>query len=150
MGKTRFPFIQEGVQEYSARLKRYTNFMIRPVPDIRSAGSWPLQKVMEEEGKQILKVLTDKDFIILLDERGDEMDSIQFAEWLDRKHQESIKSLVFVIGGAYGFSKQVYQRANMQFSLSKLTFSHQVVPLFFTEQLYRAFTIIRGVPYHHG
>ena len=150
MGKTRFPFIQDGVDNYLKRLKRYTNFSIRELPELKNTSSWTQPKVMKEEGMLILKALGDKDFVILLDEHGKEMDSIQFAEFLDRKHQEALKSMIFVVGGAYGFSRDVYDRGNMQLSLSKMTFSHQVVPLFFAEQLYRAFTIIRGTPYHHG
>ncbi len=150
MGKTRFPFIREGLGEYSKRLKRYTDYRIRELPELKNSGSWPQPKVMAEEGKIILKALSDKDFVILLDERGKELDSIHFAEFMERKQQESLKSIVFVIGGPYGFSPDVYKRGNMQLSLSKMTFSHQMIPLFFTEQLYRAFTIIRGTPYHHG
>ena len=150
MGKTRFPFIKEGMTEYIKRLQRYTDFRIRELSELKNTGSWPQQKLMQAEGKLILKSLSDKDFVILLDERGKQMDSIEFAGWLDRKHQDAVKSLVFIVGGAYGFSPEVYKRGNMQLSLSKLTFSHQVIPLFFTEQLYRAFTIIRGAPYHHG
>jgi len=150
MGKTRFPFIRDGVDNYLRRLKRYTDFSIRELPELKNTSSWPQPKVLKEEGMHILKALGDKDFVVLLDERGKEMDSIQFAEFLDRKHQEALKSMVFVVGGAYGFSRDVYDRGNMQLSLSKMTFSHQVVPLFFTEQLYRAFSIIRGAPYHHG
>ena len=150
MGKTRFPFIKEGLDEYMKRLKRYTDFRIRELPDIKNTGAWPQSKVMQEEGRVILKALSTRDFVILLDERGKEMGSIEFAEFLDRQFQDSKKSLVFVIGGAYGFSPEVCERGNMQLSLSKMTFSHQVIPLFFIEQLYRAFTIIRGAPYHHG
>jgi 23S rRNA (pseudouridine1915-N3)-methyltransferase len=150
MGKTRFPFIRDGVNNYLKRLKRYTNFSIRELPELKNTSSWPQPKVLKEEGMHILKALGDKDFVVLLDESGKEMDSVQFAEFLDRKHQEALKSMIFVVGGAYGFSRDVYERGNMQLSLSKMTFSHQVVPLFFTEQLYRAFTIIRGTPYHHG
>ena len=150
MGKTRFPFIREGVEEYLKRLKRYTDFSIRELPELKNTSSWPQPKFMTEEGGRILKALGDKDFVVLLDERGKEMNSIEFAEFLDRKHQEALKSMVFVVGGAYGFSSEVYDRGNMQLSLSKMTFSHQVVPLFFAEQLYRAFSIIRGDPYHHG
>lgn len=150
MGKTRFPFILEGLREYSKRLKRYTEFSIRELPDLRNTGSWPQSKVMQEEGRIILKALGERDYVVLLDERGKQMDSIEYAEWLEKKHHESIKNLLFVTGGAYGFSEEVYRRGNMQLSLSKMTFSHQVVPLFFIEQLYRSFTIIRGAPYHHG
>jgi 23S rRNA (pseudouridine1915-N3)-methyltransferase len=150
MGKTRFPFIKEGMAEYIKRLQRYTDFRIRELSELKNTGSWPQPKLMQEEGKTIIKSLSERDFVVLLDERGKHMDSIEFAEWLDRKHQDAVKSLVFIVGGAYGFSPEVYKRGNMQLSLSKLTFSHQVIPLFFTEQLYRAFTIIRGAPYHHG
>lgn len=150
MGKLRFPFVKEGIGEYTKRLERYTDFRLRELPDIRNTGSWPQSKVMQEEGRAILKALPEKDFVIMLDERGKEMDSIEFAEFLERKHQDRMKKIVFVVGGAYGFSPDVYKRGNMQLSLSKMTFSHQVFPLFFIEQLYRAFTIIRGAPYHHG
>ncbi len=150
MGKTRFPFIREGLDEYLKRLRRYTDFSIRELPDLKNTGSWPQAKFMEEEGKSILRALSARDFVVLLDERGKEMDSIGFAEFLERQHRDSVKNMVFVIGGAYGFSPEVYERGNMKLSLSKMTFSHQVIPLFFIEQLYRAYTIIRGVPYHHG
>jgi len=150
MGKTRFPFIRDGVDNYLKRLKRYTDFSIRELPELKNTSSWPQPKVIKEEGMHILKALGDRDFVVLLDESGKEMDSIQFADFLDRKHQEALKSIVFIVGGAYGFSSEVYDRGNMQLSLSKMTFSHQVIPLFFIEQLYRAFTIIRGAPYHHG
>jgi 23S rRNA (pseudouridine1915-N3)-methyltransferase len=149
-GKTRFPFIQDGMEEYLVRIKRYTDFRIRELPDIRATGSWPQNRVMQEEGRLILKSLSEKDFVILLDERGKMMDSIGFAEFLERKHQDQTRRMVFVVGGAFGFSPEVYERWNMQLSLSRMTFSHQVVPLIFIEQLYRAFTIIRGAPYHHG
>ena len=150
MGKTRFPFVKEGIDEYKNPLNRYTNFSIRALPDLKNTGSWPQPKLMKEEGRSILKALSADDYVVLLDERGKQLDSIEFAEYIDRQYQGSGKSLVFVVGGAYGLSKEVYERGNMLLSLSKMTFSHQVIPLFFIEQLYRAFTIIRGAPYHHG
>jgi 23S rRNA (pseudouridine1915-N3)-methyltransferase len=150
MGKTRFPFIREGIAEYLERMNRYTDFKIRELPEIRSTGSWPQGRVMEEEGRRILRSLSEGDFVILLDERGKMMDSIRFAEFLDLKHRDRTRRLVFVVGGAFGFSPGVYGRGNMKLSLSRMTFSHQLVPLVFIEQLYRAFTIIRGAPYHHG
>ena len=150
MGKTRFPFIKEGMDEYLKRLKRYSDFRIRELPDLRNAGSWPRSRIKQEEGKTIVKALSTKDYVVLLDERGKEIGSLGFAEFIDRQLQDSKKSLVFVIGGAYGFSAEVYERGNMLLSLSKMTFSHQMIPLFFIEQLYRAYTIIRGTPYHHG
>ena len=121
MGKTRFPFIREGVDNYFKRLNRYTDFSIRELPELRNTSSWPQPKVLKEEGMHILKALGNRDFVVLLDERGKEMDSIHFAEFLDRKHQEALKSMVFVVGGAYGFSREVYDRGNMQLSLSKMT-----------------------------
>ncbi len=150
MGKTRFLFIKDGLEEYIKRLQRYTDFRIRELPELKNAGAWPKSRVIKEEGKHILKALSERDYVVLLDESGKSINSIEFAKWLDRKHQDPIKSLVFVVGGAYGFAPEVYKRGNMLLSLSKLTFSHQVIPLFFIEQLYRAFTIIRGTPYHHG
>ena len=150
MGKTRFPFVKEGVDEYKKRLNRYADFSIRALPDLKNTGSWSHPKLMKEEGRSILKALSVNDYLVLLDERGKQMDSIEFAEYIDKHYQGSWKSLVFVVGGAYGFSPEVYERGNMLLSLSKMTFSHQVIPLFFIEQLYRAFTIIRGTPYHHG
>jgi 23S rRNA (pseudouridine1915-N3)-methyltransferase len=150
MGKIRFPFIREGIDEYARRLKRYTDFRIRELPELKKTEAWQQPAVMKEEGDRILKALSDRDFVVLLDERGKAMDSIEFAEYLERRHRDAVKSMVFVVGGAYGFSPEVYERGNMQLSLSRMTFSHQVVPLFFAEQLYRAFTIIRGAPYHHG
>ena len=150
MGKTRFPFIREGLGEYLGRMKRYTDFSIRELPEIRTTGSWPQERVMEEEGRRILKSLRDGDFVILLDERGKMMDSIRFAEFLELKHSDATRRLAFIVGGAFGFSPEVYGRGDMKLSLSRLTFSHQLVPLIFIEQLYRAFTIIRGTPYHHG
>ena len=150
MGKTRFPFIRDGVGEYLGRMKRYTDFRIRELPEIRSTGSWPQGRVMEEEGRRILKSLRDADFVILLDERGKMMDSIRFAEFLELKHSDATRRLAFIVGGAFGFSPEVYGRGDMKLSLSRLTFSHQLAPLIFIEQLYRAFTIIRGTPYHHG
>jgi 23S rRNA (pseudouridine1915-N3)-methyltransferase len=150
MGKTRFPFIKEGMMEYMERLKRYTRFRLHELPELKNTGSLTQARVMQEEGRIILKALSERDFVVLLDERGKQMDSIGFAEWLETMHQGTRKSIVFVVGGPYGFGKEVYQRGNLQLSLSRMTFSHQVVPLFFIEQLYRAFTIIRGAPYHHG
>jgi len=150
MGKTRFPFILEGLDEYIKRLNRYTDFRIRELPDMKTTGSWPQARVMQAEGRAILKALSAKDYVVLLDERGKQMGSIEFAEFIDKGQQNSIKSIVFVVGGAFGFSAEVYERGSIKLSLSKMTFSHQVVPLFFIEQLYRAFTIIRGTPYHHG
>jgi len=150
IGKTGFPFVQEGMDEYSRRIKRYVDLSIRPIPDVNGTSSWSIDRLREEEGKRILKSLDPRDFVVLLDEGGKDPDSFEFARFLERQMLDSVKSLVFVIGGAYGFSDEVYARGNYKLSLSRMTFSHQVIRLFFLEQLYRAFTILRGEPYHHG
>ena len=149
-GKTRFPFIREGIEEYRRRLVHYTDFQIRELPDLKNAGSWPEIKVKEEEAKIILKAIDNRDYVVLLDERGKHIDSLAFAGLLEKQQYGSFRTMLFVVGGPYGFDGEVYQRADLKLSLSKMTFSHQLVRLIFLEQLYRAYTIIRGEPYHHG
>jgi 23S rRNA (pseudouridine1915-N3)-methyltransferase len=149
-GKTRFPFIREGIEEYRRRLVHYTDFQIRELPDMKNSGSWPEKKVKEEEAKTILKAIDNRDYVVLLDERGKHMDSLEFAGLLEKQQYGSFRTMLFVVGGAYGFAGEVYERANLELSLSKMTFSHQLVRLIFLEQLYRAYTIMRGEPYHHG
>ena len=149
-GKTRIPFILEGIEEYRSRLVHYTDFRIRDLPDLRNSKSWPQQKVKVKEGKTILKAIDARDYVVLLDERGKQMDSLAFAGFLEKQQYGSYGRMLFVIGGAYGFADEVYQRADLELSLSKMTFSHQLIRLIFLEQLYRAYTIIRGEPYHHG
>ncbi len=149
-GKTRFPFIREGMEEYRRRLVHYADFMIRELPDLKNSGSWPEQKVKTEEGRAILKAIETGDYVVLMDERGKAISSVEFAGFLEKQQQGSSRRIVFVVGGPYGFSEEVYRRADLELSLSKMTFSHQLVRLLFLEQLYRAFTIIRGEPYHHG
>jgi 23S rRNA (pseudouridine1915-N3)-methyltransferase len=150
VGKTRFPFIREGMEEYRRRVVHYADFTIRELPDLKNPGSRPEKLVKLEEGKGILKSVGNTDYVVLLDERGQASNSLEFAAFLEKQQYGSYKTLVFVIGGAYGFSQELYQRADHTLSLSKMTFSHQMVRLLFLEQLYRAFTIIRGEPYHHG
>ncbi len=149
-GKTRFPFIHEGIEEYRKRLVRYIDFQIRILPDLRNSASWPEQKVKAEEGKNILKAIDPRDYVVLLDEHGKHLDSMAFAGMLEKQQYASFRTLMFVIGGPFGFAEEVHQRADLKLSLSKMTFSHQLVRLIFLEQLYRAYTIIRGEPYHHG
>jgi 23S rRNA (pseudouridine1915-N3)-methyltransferase len=149
-GKTRFPFIREGIEEYSRRLIHYADFQIRDLPARKNPGSWPEKMVRQEEGKTILRAIDPKDYVVLLDERGRYLDSLAFAGILEKQQSGPARSLLFVIGGPYGFAEEVYKRADLRLSLSKMTFSHQLVRLIFLEQLYRAFTIIRGEPYHHG
>lgn len=147
-GKTHFKFIEEGFNEYVKRLKHYCKFEIKllEIPS-RLKNSVP-DKIKNIEAELILKNISSNDFIILLDEKGKEFSSIQFAKFLEKQslHQAS---LTFVIGGAYGFSDEIYKRANDKISLSAMTFSHQIIRLIFAEQLYRAFTIIKSEPYHH-
>lgn len=150
IGKTGFPFIKEGMDVYTKRIRRYMDFTVKAIPDLKGTSSWSIDRLKEEEGKHILKSLDPRDFVILLDERGKDYDSFEFARFLEKQMLASVKSLVFVTGGAYGFSDEVYARGNSRLSLSRMTFSHQVIRLFFMEQLYRAFTILRGEPYHHG
>lgn len=149
-GKTRFPFIREGIEEYRRRLIHYTDFQIRELPELKNAGSWPVKKVMEEEAKATLKAIDPGDYVVLLDEGGRHLDSLDFAGLLEMRQLGSFRTIFFVIGGAYGFAEEVYKRADLKLSLSKMTFSHQLVRLIFLEQLYRAYTIMRGEPYHHG
>ncbi len=150
IGKTGFPFITEGMDEYTKRIRRYVGFTVQAIPDLKGTASWSNDRLKDEEGKRILKSLDPRDFVILLDERGKDPNSFDFARFIEKQMLASVKSLVFVVGGAYGFSDEVYARGNSRLSLSRMTFSHQVIRLFFMEQLYRAFTILRGEPYHHG
>lgn len=148
-GKTRDPFIKEGVELFKKRVVRYVPYKIETIPDLKNTRSKTMKEVQEEEGALILKRIKVSDYVILLDERGKEYTSIGFAEHINSL-EGRVNQLFFVIGGPYGFSENVYKRANEKLALSKLTFSHQLVRLLFMEQLYRAFTILKGEPYHHA
>ncbi len=148
-GKTRDPFIQEGIEQYKKRIVRYAPFKIETIPDLKNTRSLTMKEVQEREALLMLKRIKPGDFLILLDERGKQYDSISFAEYLNSL-EGRLNHLVFVIGGPYGFSEKVYNRADAKFSLSKLTFSHQLIRVIFMEQLYRAYTILKGEPYHHA
>lgn len=149
IGKTDESYIIDGVEKYLKRLKFYVDFKITVIPDIKKnkGMSFDLQK--KKEGEFILKNLNSTDQVILLDEQGKEYSSVQFSTLLEKKMIASVQHLVFVIGGPYGFDESVYQRANSKISLSKMTFSHQMIRLFFVEQLYRGYTILKNEPYHH-
>ncbi len=149
VGKTAFPYINEGIALYEKRLSFYTNYRKIEIPELKGVSSLSEQQIKEKEGDLILKNIKPSDEVILLDERGDLYTSENWARHLERKMTYSGKDIVFVVGGAYGFSQQVYNRADGMMSLSKMTFSHQIIRLIFLEQLYRAFTIIKGEPYHH-
>ncbi len=149
IGKTDHKALQTLIDEYSKRLSFYIKFDLDIVPDIKNAKNMSETQQKQKEGEQILAKLSASDHLILLDENGTSYSSLQFADVLQKKMNAGIKSLVFVIGGPYGFSEEVYQKAQGKLSLSAMTFSHQMVRLFMIEQLYRGFTILRNEPYHH-
>lgn len=148
VGKTASRLYAEGIDDYANRINHYIPFCIKVIPELKNSKSLSEEQQKEKEGELILKNIEDKAFVVLLDEHGKEMRSMEFAAWLDNK-QQTVRNLTFVVGGPYGFSKAVYDRADSKISLSRMTFSHQMVRLVFTEQIYRACTIIRNEPYHH-
>ena len=149
VGKTVTSPLIELFNDYEGRLKHYAPFTTEVIPDIRNAKNLSENEIKEKEGELILKTIQNGDTVVLLDDKGQTFSSREFSAWLERKQTGVSKRLTFVIGGAYGFSKAVYNRANEQLSLSKMTFSHQLVRVIFAEQLYRAFTILNNEPYHH-
>ena len=149
VGKTDNSALQELITTYEKRLSYYVNFELQLLPDIKNSKSLSEEQQKAKEGELILGNVASSHHLILLDERGKELTSVAFADELQKKMNAGIKQLTFVIGGPYGFSKEVYDRANGKLSLSKLTFSHQMIRLFFVEQLYRSFTILKNEPYHH-
>ena len=149
IGNTSFPYLKEGTAIYEKRLKHYLPLEYSVIPDIKNAKNRTNEQLKTKEGELILKKLDKGDWLILLDEGGKEFSSLKFAKYMENMLQQSHKRLIFVVGGAYGFSSDVYQRSNAKMSLSKMTFSHQMVRLFVLEQLYRAMTILRNQPYHH-
>lgn len=148
VGKTTNKHFVAAINDYLDRIGHYMPFSVTVIPELRNAKSLSQQQQKDKEGESILRLLQSSDTVVLLDERGKEPRSIELADWLQRQ-QQTARRLVFIIGGPYGFSQQVYSRADSMLSLSRLTFSHQMVRLIFVEQLYRACTIIKGEPYHH-
>jgi 23S rRNA (pseudouridine1915-N3)-methyltransferase len=148
-GRTKDAFIREGIELFRKRVERYAPFRIETLPDLKGTRNMTMKEVQEGEAAQLLKRIKSGEFLILLDERGNEYTSISFAEYLNSL-EGSVSHLIFAIGGPYGFAQQIYVRANAKLALSRLTFSHQLVRLIFMEQLYRAYTILRGEPYHHN
>lgn len=149
VGKTDVKWVKEGLELYASRLVHYVPFQIVEIPQLKKASALTEEQIKEKEGDLILKEVGPADALILLDERGREYRSVEFASYIQKQLSGGAKSIIFTIGGAYGFSKEVYGRANDMISLSKMTFSHQMVRTVFAEQLYRAFTILKGEPYHH-
>ena len=148
VGKTTDKHFQAGISDYADRIGHYMPFELLTIPELKNTRSLSEEQQKQMEGELIIRQLQPSDAVVLLDEHGREMRSIEFARWLEQK-RTTARRLVFVIGGPYGFSPAVYARASEQLSLSRMTFSHQMIRLVFTEQVYRACTIIRGEPYHH-
>lgn len=148
VGKTNDVHFRAGIEDYSSRISHYMPFSLNVIPELKNTKSLSQEQQKQKEGELILKNVQPSDTLVLLDEHGKEFRSVEFASWLEKKKQTG-RNIVFCIGGPYGFSDEVYGRANEKVSLSKMTFSHQMVRLIFTEQLYRACTIINNEPYHH-
>jgi 23S rRNA (pseudouridine1915-N3)-methyltransferase len=149
IGKTDSSELQELINVYEKRLQHYINFEIEIIPDLKKTKNLSEEQQKNKEGELILKKLSPTDNLILFDEKGKQFTSVEFSQYLQKKMNSGIKQLVFLIGGPYGFSNEVYAKASGKISLSKMTFSHQMVRLFITEQVYRAFTILKNEPYHH-
>lgn len=149
IGKTTSNSLIQLEDEYKRRLTHYTSFESTVIPDIKNAKNLSTSEIKEREADLMFKQIDASDEIILLDDKGKEFTSSGFSQFVEKKMMSSTKRVVFIIGGAYGFSDRIYQRANGRLSLSKMTFSHQMVRTIFLEQLYRAFTILKGEPYHH-
>ena len=149
VGKTSTGYLKQGIDEYCARLNPYVAFEIQYLSDAKNTRNMSEQQQKSCEGNQILSSLDKSDFVVLLDEHGKENTSVDFSQYIQKRMLSGVKRVVFIVGGPYGFSDEIYSRANDKVSLSKLTFSHEMVRLIFTEQLYRAFTILNHEPYHH-
>jgi 23S rRNA (pseudouridine1915-N3)-methyltransferase len=149
IGKTNEKYLIEGISNYQKRLKHYINFEMTEIVNIKNTKNLSELELMKKEGELILKQIQSSDHLVLLDDKGKDFTSPKFAQKLQQWMLSGKKRLVFVVGGAYGFSEEVYQRGNEKISLSKMTFSHQMVRLFFVEQIYRGYTILNNEPYHH-
>jgi len=148
-GKTTDKHVAGIADLYLSRIRKYTAFEIITLSDLKNSGNLPVQEHKMKEGKKIIQTVTNDDYVVLLDERGKEFRTVDFSGWMEKTFMITSKRIIFVIGGPWGFSDEVYERAEFMISLSRMTFPHQLVRLLFLEQLYRAFTIIRGEPYHH-
>ena len=149
VGKTDSKEVTSLVDMYTKRINFYNRFNITYIPDIRNSKNLSEAQQKTAEGEAILRLLDESDRVVLLDEKGAEFRSVEYAYWLQKRMNSGVKRLVFIIGGPYGFSPEVYARSNEKISLSKMTFSHQIIRAIFTEQLYRAFSILHNSPYHH-
>lgn len=149
VGKISSPWIMQGLELFESRIKKYIKFSTLIIPDIKNTKSLSKENIKEEEGKAILNNLQSSDFVVLMDERGKEFTSREFAEWFQKQMNSGKKRLVIIIGGPFGFSENVYTRTDFKIALSKMTFTHEMAKLVLTEQIYRSMTILKGEPYHH-
>ncbi len=149
IGKTDSKVVSALVDLYLKRINHYCRFAITTLPDVKNTKSLSIKQQRTWEGEALLRQLSEGDYVVLLDEKGEEMRSVDFAYWLQKRMNSGVRRLVLVIGGPYGFSEEVYARAHSKLSLSRMTFSHQIVRAIFAEQIYRAFTILHNEPYHH-
>ncbi|MBQ2417886.1 MAG: 23S rRNA (pseudouridine(1915)-N(3))-methyltransferase RlmH [Alistipes sp.] len=149
VGKTDSKEVNALVENYTKRINFYNRFNITYIPDVKNTKSLSEAQQKTSEGEAIMRLLDPSDRVVLLDEKGSEFRSVEYADWLQKRLNSGVKRLVFIIGGPYGFSPEIYSRANEKISLSKMTFSHQIIRAIFTEQLYRAFSILHNSPYHH-
>lgn len=150
IGKTSPAYLQIGLDDFAGRIKKYVPFETVIIADIKEAGSYAAKDRLLKEGEKVLQKLIPQDYLILLDECGKEFSSVQFSQFIEKELNKSYKKLIFLVGGSFGFSPELQQRANLKISLSKMTFSHQMVRLFFLEQIYRGFTILNNEPYHNA
>lgn len=149
IGKTSEAYLETGIAIFEKRLKNYLPFALHILPDVKLKTT-DGKLLSKEEGKMVLSKLNPDDYLVLLDERGQQFSSVELSHWMERRLSQSQRKMIFLIGGAFGFSPDLYARAQESLSLSKMTFSHQMIRLFFVEQLYRAMTIIRNEPYHNN
>ncbi len=150
VGKTTDKYLIEGIEKYTKRLIHYCKFQIVEIPELKNTKSLSEEQQKEKEAELITQKITATDHVILLDEQGKQFTSVEFSKEINKWMNQSVSSVVFVIGGPYGFDQKIKNRANAEISLSKMTFSHQMVRLFFVEQIYRAYSILKGEPYHHS
>ncbi len=148
IGKTDDNYLTVGIDKYLSRLLHYVDFELIVIPDIKNGGKMTSLLLKESEGKEILKIISKSEFVVLLDENGKEYTSVGFSQFIQKRMNTGM-DMTFIIGGPYGFSEEVYAQSNLKIALSQMTFSHQMVRLFFVEQLYRCFTILKGEKYHH-
>ena len=149
IGKISSQWIQQGLEVFENRIGKYNKYTSIVLPDIKNAKSLTKEIIKEEEGKQILTQLSPSDFVVIMDEKGKEFTSREFSEWIQKQMSSGKKRLLFIIGGPYGFSKGIYERADFKIALSKMTFTHEMAKLLLSEQIYRSMSILKGEPYHH-